>query len=166
MNCPNCHKEMVSEDFGVGPVQVCENGCMGLWLEWMEIGKLDANNKGFGDYLTKALAVPRASDAERPALQCPNCQTPLHRHLFHDDKGVTIDECYNCGGMFLDAGELKDIREHHMTEAESETYNERLLANVPEYQGAEMNLELHQARARAMMNFSNALGGYPYNPPI
>ncbi len=25
---------------------------------------------------------------------------------------VVIDECYSCGGKFLDAGELKEIRDH------------------------------------------------------
>ena len=45
MNCPVCGKEMVSEDFGVN-VDVCENGCKGIWFDWGKLAKLDQKNEG------------------------------------------------------------------------------------------------------------------------
>ena len=34
MNCPICKKEMVEEDFGGVVIDVCKNGCKGIWFDW------------------------------------------------------------------------------------------------------------------------------------
>lgn len=54
-------------------------------------------------------------DAEREAreraahrMRCPRCGGHLAERLHH---GVKIDECAECGGVFLDKGEL-EILEH------------------------------------------------------
>ena len=138
---------------------------MGMWLPWLELGKLDTQDKGFGDLLKQALASPRHKDLDRPALNCPNCHEPMHRHLCNEDKGVSIDECYDCGGIFLDSGELEDIREHHMSESEREAYANKLIANIPEYQGAMMNLEREQDRARGLQRFAHFVMGSSYTYP-
>ena len=41
-------------------------------------------------------------------MKCPKCGMQLEEIAFGD---VKIDECFNCGGMFLDKGELEKIRE-------------------------------------------------------
>ena len=41
-------------------------------------------------------------------MKCPNCQTPL---LIADKKGVEIDYCPDCRGIWLDRGELEKILE-------------------------------------------------------
>ena len=38
------------------------------------------------------------------------------RHFWSVKRGVTIDECPECGGIFLDAGELARIRNEFPTE--------------------------------------------------
>ena len=40
--------------------------------------------------------------------KCPRCGTDLSEH---DHNGVKIDQCRNCGGMWLDKGELQIIEE-------------------------------------------------------
>lgn len=47
-------------------------------------------------------------------LQCPKCQSPM-RHI--ERSGVTLDRCTECGGIFLDRGELE-----HLVRAEGQ-YN-------------------------------------------
>ena len=39
-------------------------------------------------------------------MQCPTCQTPLRTM---DYEGIRIDSCGDCGGTWLDAGELKHV---------------------------------------------------------
>jgi Zn-finger nucleic acid-binding protein len=34
----------------------------------------------------------------------------LHRHFFSAKRRVEVDQCPNCGGYWLDAGELNQIR--------------------------------------------------------
>jgi hypothetical protein len=46
MNCPVCSKAMVEKDFGGVRVDVCQDGCKGIWFDWMELIKLDEQNEG------------------------------------------------------------------------------------------------------------------------
>ncbi len=39
-------------------------------------------------------------------MKCPSCKEPLVILELH---GVEIDHCFNCGGVWLDAGELEEI---------------------------------------------------------
>jgi hypothetical protein len=39
-------------------------------------------------------------------MRCPKCGLELDEVDF---KGVTVDACYSCGGMFLDQGEMDKI---------------------------------------------------------
>lgn len=41
-------------------------------------------------------------------MKCPNCQTTL---LITDKKGIEIDYCPDCRGIWLDRGELEKIIE-------------------------------------------------------
>ena len=42
-------------------------------------------------------------------MQCPHHQSPLIHHRYEDT--VEVDRCGDCGGMFLDPGELNRIQE-------------------------------------------------------
>jgi Zn-finger nucleic acid-binding protein len=43
---------------------------------------------------------------------CPRCEgIKLKRHFFSAKRQVEVDQCPNCGGYWLDAGELEKIRE-------------------------------------------------------
>ena len=39
-------------------------------------------------------------------MRCPKCGMELHPMVY---KGVTIDKCFHCHGVFLDDGELEKI---------------------------------------------------------
>src|SRR6185312_14840058 len=120
MKCPVCQKNMSEQDFGGVKVDVCRDGCKGIWFDCFELSKLDEKNEGVGNALQEALHYPRVNDENRGNLTCPKCEKSMHRHLYKSDKEVNVDECYNCGGFFLDSGELTEIREHHMSEQEEE----------------------------------------------
>jgi uncharacterized protein len=42
-------------------------------------------------------------------MKCPKCGMDLAEIELH---GVKIDQCSNCGGIFLDAGELDQLSKH------------------------------------------------------
>jgi len=50
--------------------------------------------------------------AQTSELQCPKCRAPMRSY---ERSGVTIERCSECGGIFLDRGELE-----RLTEAEGE----------------------------------------------
>ncbi|MFH1062610.1 MAG: zf-TFIIB domain-containing protein [Candidatus Omnitrophota bacterium] len=150
MICPVCKADMVLENFGELSVDVCKNGCKGMWFDWMELGKLDEQNEGLGNALQEALSFERVNEADRGKINCPKCKLPMHIHVYASAKEINVDECYQCGGFFLDSGELKAIRESFMTEAEREAYAAKLLKDIPGLAEAKDNLEKEKARTKAI----------------
>jgi Zn-finger nucleic acid-binding protein len=57
-------------------------------------------------------------------LLCPKCHAPMRSY---ERSGVTIDRCTECGGIFLDRGELE-----HLMRAENE-YEARVDRDDREY---------------------------------
>jgi Zn-finger nucleic acid-binding protein len=142
---------MVEESFGDVRVDVCKNGCKGIWFDW---GELDESNEGAGEALEEALKSPRVNDADRGPLQCPKCGIAMHAHKYSNAKEVNVDECYGCGGFFLDSGELREIRENYMSGEERDAYIQKLMADTP------MAGETEKAgfRAEACRTFGGLLG--------
>ena len=157
MICPVCKKNMTEEDFGGVKVDVCRDGCKGIWFDWFELTKLDEQNEGLGDALQEALHFPRVNDENRGPINCPKCGIPLHRHLYKSSKEVNIDECYKCGGFFLDSGELTELRDHHMSKQEEAAYLDKLLANIPEYQQELRDAAKDKLRADALAHYTRFL---------
>lgn len=137
MDCPACGKSMVDESFGDIRVDVCKNGCKGIWFDWGELKELDASHKGVGKALDEALKSPRVNDAGREQLKCPKCGIAMHAHKYSSAKEVNVDECYGCGGFFLDSGELREIRENYMSGEERDAYIQKLIVDTPMAGGAE-----------------------------
>lgn len=154
MICPVCHKQMTERDFGGTKVDVCQDGCKGIWFDWQELQRLDERNEGLGSALEEALSHPRVNDRDRGRLTCPKCGIPMARHAFSAAKEVNVDECYNCGGFFLDSGELRPIRENHMTEAEEEAYAEKLLRESPVYSQALSDQAKERQRVEALRHYT------------
>jgi Zn-finger nucleic acid-binding protein len=156
MKCPACDKEMVTQNFGVN-VEVCENGCKGMWFEQGELRMLDEQNEGLGNALEAALRSPRANEGSRGQLMCPKCGIPLHAHRYKRDQQVNIDECYKCGGMFLDSGELTDIRNNYMSDEEVSAYADQLMSGVSGYAEAEKDLAAREQRTEAVRKMTKFL---------
>ncbi len=86
-------------------------------------------------------------------MKCPACENSLQPTTIDD---VTVDVCKNgCGGIWLDAGELRSIRDRSMSEEErrkvagkyfSEIFDDRL-----EKMRAESEKQLERARRFAGM---------------
>ena len=148
---------MIEENFGGIMVDICKNGCRGIWFDWAEVIKLDENNEGFGSALEEALRYPRTNDEDRGKINCPKCGITMHTHKYSSSKEINFDECYACGGFFLDSGELRVIRDTFMTEQEEKAYNDKLLAEIPSYQEAEKDLEKEKMRTQAIRNYTKFL---------
>jgi Zn-finger nucleic acid-binding protein len=156
MKCPICSKEMVEENFGVN-VDVCENGCKGMWFDQGELAMMDQKNEGLGAALEAALRYPRSNDGKRGQITCPKCGIPMHTHKSKRDQEVNVDECYKCGGFFLDSGELTEIRNNFMADAEVNAYADKIIKAVPEYGKALQDLEAEKKRLAAIQNYTKFL---------
>ncbi|MBN3037783.1 MAG: zf-TFIIB domain-containing protein [Candidatus Omnitrophica bacterium] len=154
MKCPACKKEMFVENFGGVKVDVCKNGCKGIWFDWCELAKLDEKQEGFGKALKEALDFPRVNDEKRGQINCPKCNIPMYIHKYQSSKEVNVDECYGCGGFFLDSGELNAIRDSFMSEEEREKYAQKIIDEIPEFEEAQKDLEKEKMRAEAARKYT------------
>ena len=154
MKCPACKKEMIVEDFGGVKVDICKEGCKGIWFDWNELIKLDEKHEGFGHALKEALNYPRNNDSKRGQIECPKCGIPMQIHKYQSAKEVNVDECYSCGGFFLDSGELNAIRDNFMSEEERQAYAQKIINELPQYSQAQKDLEKDKLRALAAKKYT------------
>lgn len=157
MNCPACGSSMVERDLGAAHVDVCAAGCRSLWFDVAELARLDERHEGAGRALRDALDSPRSNPPERARLECPRCGTPMVAHLYQRSKEVNVDECYNCGGFFLDSGELRQIRDTYMSDADVEAYKEKLLTESARFTDARAALDARKQRAEAVLRWTRWL---------
>lgn len=111
MKCPACYNELTVLRVGNLTVDACHGGCGGIWFDAFELQRADEPHETAGELL---LQVRRdedlAVDASRKR-ECPRCAgVKLHRHFFSAARRVQVDQCPSCGGYWLDAGELAEIR--------------------------------------------------------
>ena len=117
MNCPACHRVLHSRKVSGVTVDVCDDGCGGIWFDQGELSKFDEPTEEPGEAL---LDIPRRLGVNVDLSQrfrCPVCpDTVLMRHFFSAKRAVVVDECPTCGGYWLDPGELRSIRAEYPSE--------------------------------------------------
>lgn len=156
MKCPACGNELQEMTVGDLVVDVCKNGCGGIWFDNQEFKKVDERHESAGEAL---LDIPRDEtiqvDQGAPRL-CPKCDgVTMMKHFASSRRAVEIDECALCGGIWLDAGELRKIREQYATEDERkeafrQSFGQMFDAEVAEKQQADA-AELQKYRKFAHM---------------
>ncbi len=87
-------------------------GCGGIWFDNFELQKFDEPFESAGEALIEASAKYADSSIDTAArLQSPrHPDVTMMRHSFSVKQQVQIDECPQCGGIWLDPGELETIR--------------------------------------------------------
>jgi Zn-finger nucleic acid-binding protein len=96
---------------GTVVVDVCHEGCGGIWFDAFELQKVDEGKEAGANLLHIVRDERIRVDPDRKR-ECPRCPTiKLSRHYFSARRQVQVDECPNCGGYWLDHGELNQIRQ-------------------------------------------------------
>jgi Zn-finger nucleic acid-binding protein len=94
-------KQQEVEIFGPNiTIDVCPK-CQGIWLDFGELGKL-LKDKKLTDYLTKDIGTQSKSE-----LVCPRCGGLMD---IERAKEIEVDVCLSCNGVWLDSGELEDLK--------------------------------------------------------
>ena len=120
MKCPACFNELTTTQIGSVSVDVCEGGCGGIWLDAFELQRVDEQHEEAGERLLAIQRDERIVVDHLRKRDCPRClNIKLRRHFFSPKRLVEVDECANCGGYWLDAGELAKIRHEKNAEAEN-----------------------------------------------
>lgn len=105
VDCPRCfvkaRRERVQSGLGKVEIDVCPK-CNGTWLDGGELRRLLGDRK-LADYLTKEIGTKSESE-----LVCPRCGGLMDLEVAGD---VEVDACMECGGVWLDEGEMGELEE-------------------------------------------------------
>ena len=116
MKCPACDNALSPTTTDSITVDVCKNGCGGLWFDAGELEKVDNATESAGEALLD-MEGNGSSPAPNGQRMCPKCTgQPMMRHFASTRKQVEVDECPGCAGVWLDSGELGRIRAQYATE--------------------------------------------------
>jgi Zn-finger nucleic acid-binding protein len=111
MKCPACFNNLSEIQVGSLKVDVCEGGCGGIWFDAFELQRVDDEHEIEGDRLLHIRRDDRTHVDLQRKRECPRCpDMKLKRHFFSARREVEVDQCPNCGGYWLDYGELAAIR--------------------------------------------------------
>jgi len=118
MQCPACFNKLSQMQIGTLTVDVCEGGCGGIWFDAFELQRADDPEKDVGEAMLHISRDPVIQVDFTRKRACPKCEgVKLKKHFFSSKRRVEVDECPNCGGYWLDAGELAQIRQEKAEEA-------------------------------------------------
>src|SRR5450432_982294 len=106
MRCLNCNAEMVNYDVTTRHAElfydVCEK-CGSLWLDAGELDKMAFQVKGSIEFSSEE----EETSSAKAARMCPRCENfQLARVKFLGETDIVLEHCRNCGGFWLDGGEL------------------------------------------------------------
>ncbi|MES2856006.1 MAG: zf-TFIIB domain-containing protein [Bdellovibrionota bacterium] len=118
MKCPACGSQTTEINAGGIKVDACEGGCAGVFFDQLELKKLDEPHEAAGDAIFNLKRSPnvKINSSQRRCPKCP--EITMIRHFFSAKRKVEVDQCGQCAGFWLDAGELSAIRSEFKTEAE------------------------------------------------
>ena len=120
--CPACHSKMTKVPVGFAGVNIdiCIDGCGGIYFDTKELEKVVNPSKDINGLL-KIFEGKHYTPVNEDAIRvCPLCGARMVKNSTESIKDIQIDECYNCGGKFLDHGELEKIRHQKIKNIEEQ----------------------------------------------
>ncbi len=109
MNCPKCKSNFDKVDFQGIEVDRCQE-CHGIWFDCLEHEKLKelegADSIDIGDP-EKGKKFNKIDK-----INCPICKTQMIKMVDNLQPHIWYESCSICNGVFFDAGEFKDFKEH------------------------------------------------------
>ena len=138
IKCPACGCDMVKifmPKTGVN-LDVCVNGCGGIYFDNREFEKFDEPHEEISPLLEVFKNKTFKSVDENQTRYCPVCGNTMIKNYSDFEKEVQVDECYSCGGKFLDYGEIMKIRS--LNSPENIQKNKEVLNSLYEVVGMEL----------------------------
>lgn len=133
INCPACNKELRKifiPSQGIN-VDICLDGCGGIFFDNREFKNFDEKAENIDDILQTVEGKEFTKVDETITRTCPVCGSKMVKNHASSKHEVSVDDCYSCGGKFLDNGELQKIRAQFDTEEQrSEATMKELYATV------------------------------------
>lgn len=118
MKCPACSAELEEIKLGDFALDVCRTGCGGVWFDRDELFKFDEQREFPTSEILKLAQEKAGIKVDHNKIKnCPVCSNePLVRQFLDIKNEVEMDQCWSCGGVWLDVGEINTLRSQYKTE--------------------------------------------------
>jgi len=115
----------------VSKVHISE-ACGGVWFDNFELKHFDEVHESAGEKLIELMSQYKNDDIDlSQRLNSPrHTEVVMKRRFFSPKRQIEIDECPQCGGIWLEAGELTKIRELFPTERDRKKAGKEFLDEV------------------------------------
>ena len=112
LECPACHKRLVKVPLESVKlvVDICLDGCGGIYFNNKEMPIVMKSSEAIEEIKKACEGKEFRKVDETDDRECPFCASNMVKNYTSYSKEIQIDECYRCGGKFLDSGELEKIQ--------------------------------------------------------
>lgn len=116
MKCPSCKSTLRTINYEGIQIETCDV-CKGEWLDRGELKNIiDVREKRFTPEEKRAVAESTTIKGVELArhdkdLLCPKCDGVTDPVNYGGDTGIIIERCTQCGGIWVDGGELEKIQQ-------------------------------------------------------
>lgn len=148
MICPACDSNLDKISIEDIELDVCNNGCGGIWFDNFELQKMDESHEFTDENLIELLSIKSKLDPDQSKkFNCPKCKDiVMMRHFWSTRKQIVVDHCPKCAGYWLDEGELFKIRHQYRTEGERKDAASDYYASFFDY---ELSLMRQESKEKA-----------------
>jgi Zn-finger nucleic acid-binding protein len=112
LRCPKCNAMMEAVLFKNIVIDRCMS-CCGLWFDALEREQLMTIR---GSEAIDRVMVPdaRSGTTRKAKFDCPVCQTKMIDMVDRRNWDLQYELCEACAGVFFDAGEFRECKEHRI----------------------------------------------------
>ena len=153
--CPACNLALHEIKAGEVLVDTCSQGCGGVWFDMNELKRFDEESEKDAEIIFKDIQRAEKTVENLIPRECPVCSNEtLVRRSFDILGEVEIEQCFKCSGIWLDKGELGQIRSQFKTESD------RIKSGDENLQKTFLTTksELHEDAANEIANFQEEYG--------
>ena len=125
--CPRCRTSLTRWEYRDEALDLCPS-CSGVWLDSQEFTHLTSERDVYDDASIPRRFKKKPVNGKEAYLPCPVCGDLMSRKNFKTISGVLIDICRH-HGIWLDAGELEQIRCFIANGGLQEYQDKRIAAN-------------------------------------
>lgn len=148
MKCPRTGTELKEVEIDGVKVDISE-ACGGVWFDNYELKKFDEVHESAGEKLAELMKKYKSDTIDlNKRLNSPrHPEVVMMRRYYSSKRQIQIDECPRCGGIWLDAGELTQLRELFPTEQERIDAGKKFIEEV--YQELQLDDKIKESGAKA-----------------
>lgn len=116
--CPVCKTKMEKifiEELKIN-LDICVDGCGGMFFDNREFKHFDEKHEDISPILSAIEGKEFKSYPDVEQRTCPACGNKMVKNFSSINKIIQVDDCYSCGGKFLDNQELIKIRNEYQND--------------------------------------------------